>query len=133
MRYSIEDVDNKSSSTEKCLGFIGTYLDKVKSEDKNKEEYCIQQAERTLNEKLLPHIGTDKATNRTKAFFIGYMVNKLLYAYLGKTDEDDRDHYGKKRLDLTGSLLISQFKELFKNSFIESAKINLRKFFSSNS
>lgn len=83
-------------------------------------------------EKLLPHIGTDKSTFRTKAFFIGYMVSKLLYAYLGKTDEDDRDHYGKKRLDLTGNLLISQFKELFKNNFIESAKINLRKIISSN-
>lgn len=46
------------------------------------------------------------------------MVNKLLYAYLGKTDEDDRDHYGKKRLDLTGSLLITLFKEHFKNSYI---------------
>lgn len=55
------------------------------------------------------------------------MVNKLLYAYLGKTDEDDRDHYGKKRLDLTGTLLISQFKEHFKNSYIEGAKSLLRK------
>jgi DNA-directed RNA polymerase II subunit RPB2 len=55
------------------------------------------------------------------------MVNKLLYAYLGKTDEDDRDHYGKKRLDLTGTLLISQFKEHFKNSYINSAREILRK------
>ncbi len=59
---------------------------------------------------MLPHVGTDRSSNRAKAFFIGYMVNKLLYAYLGKTGEDDRDHYGKKRLDLTGTLLISQFK-----------------------
>ena len=73
-------------------------------------------------EKLLPHVGTDRETFRTKAFFIGYMVNKLLYAYLGKTDEDDRDHYGKKRLDLTGILLISQFKEHFKNGFIAGAR-----------
>lgn len=55
------------------------------------------------------------------------MVNKLLYAYLGKTDEDDRDHYGKKRLDLTGTLLISLFKEHFKNSYIEGAKKILKK------
>lgn len=55
------------------------------------------------------------------------MVNKLLYGYLGKTDEDDRDHYGKKRLDLTGSLMISLFKDQFKNSFIENAKKILRK------
>lgn len=54
------------------------------------------------------------------------MVSKLLYAYLGKTDEDDRDHYGKKRLDLTGTLLISQFKDNFKNKFIESAKKIIR-------
>jgi hypothetical protein len=37
-------------------------------------------------EKLLPHVGTDRQAFRTKAFFIGYMVSKLLYAYLGKTD-----------------------------------------------
>lgn len=78
-------------------------------------------------EKLLPHIGTDRESFRRKAFFIGYMVNKLLYAYLGKTDEDDRDHYGKKRLDLTGPLLITLFKEHFKNGFIEGAKKILRK------
>lgn len=55
------------------------------------------------------------------------MVNKLLYAYLGKTGEDDRDHYGKKRLDMTGALMISLFKEQFKNNFIDGAKRILRK------
>jgi hypothetical protein len=40
---------------------------------------------KTLYEKLLPHVGTDSDSNRTKAYFIGYMVNKLLYAYLGKS------------------------------------------------
>lgn len=56
------------------------------------------------------------------------MVNRLLFAYLGKTDEDDRDHYGKKRLDLTGILLISQFKEHFKNSFMNSSRDILSKY-----
>ena len=46
------------------------------------------------------------------------MARRLLYAYLGKTDEDDRDHYGKKRLDMTGVLLINLFKDQFKNSFV---------------
>ena len=55
------------------------------------------------------------------------MVNKLIYAYLGKTDEDDRDHYGKKRLDMTGTLMIGLFKEQFKNNYIESAKKLLKK------
>lgn len=43
----------------------------------------------------------------------------MLTAYMGKTNEDDRDHYGKKRLDMTGSLLISLFKDQFLNRFIK--------------
>jgi hypothetical protein len=31
----------------------------MKAEDKNKKEYVINQAKRTLCEKLLPHVGTD--------------------------------------------------------------------------
>jgi DNA-directed RNA polymerase II subunit RPB2 len=46
------------------------------------------------------------------------MARRLLYGFLGKTDEDDRDHYGKKRLDMTGVLLINLFKDQFKNSYV---------------
>jgi DNA-directed RNA polymerase II subunit RPB2 len=31
----------------------------------------------------------------------------------GRLEEDDRDHFGKKRLDLAGSLLGSQFRLVF--------------------
>ena len=55
------------------------------------------------------------------------MARRLLYAYLGKTDEDDRDHYGKKRLDMTGVLLINLFKDQFKNSFVENGKKIIRR------
>lgn len=50
--------------------------------------------------------------------FIGYMVHRLLSAALGRTREDDRDHYGKKRLDLVGSL----FAQLFRQQFTKFAK-----------
>lgn len=72
-------------------------------------------------EKVLPHVGTDDKSFRQKAYFIGYMVKKLLYGFLGKVDEDDRDHYGKKRLDMTGTLMIGLFKDQFKNSYIKTA------------
>jgi len=42
------------------------------------------------------------------------MVNKLLRAYLGRIQEDDRDYYGKKRLDMAGSLLAGHFRQLFR-------------------
>ena len=34
------------------------------------------------------------------------MAHRLLNAALGKTDQDDRDHYGKKRLDMAGSMMM---------------------------
>ena len=58
---------------------------------------------------LLPHVGNDIKFNRRKAYFIGYMVRRLLNAALGKTNEDDRDHYGKKRMDTAGALIESIF------------------------
>lgn len=55
------------------------------------------------------------------------MARKLLYAFLGKTDEDDRDHYGKKRLDMTGVLLTNLFKDQFKNSYVQNGKKIIRR------
>jgi DNA-directed RNA polymerase II subunit RPB2 len=46
------------------------------------------------------------------------MARRLLNAFLGKSDEDDRDHYGKKRLDMTGILMTNLFKDQFKNTFV---------------
>lgn len=43
------------------------------------------------------------------------MTNKLLKANLGLINEDDRDYYGKKRLDMAGSLLGGHFRQLFRN------------------
>jgi DNA-directed RNA polymerase II subunit RPB2 len=42
------------------------------------------------------------------------MVNRLLQASLGRETEDDRDYYGKKRLDMGGALLSSLFRQLFR-------------------
>jgi DNA-directed RNA polymerase II subunit RPB2 len=53
----------------------------------------------------LPHLGIGERNERKKAFFIGYMVYRVCNAALGRVDQDDRDHYGKKRMDLAGALL----------------------------
>ena len=45
---------------------------------------------------------------------IGYMVNRVLQCFLGRREEDDRDHAGNKRLDLAGPLLAFLFRSLFK-------------------
>jgi len=42
------------------------------------------------------------------------MIHRLLLAALERRDLDDRDHFGKKRLDLAGPLLAGLFRMLFK-------------------
>ena len=45
---------------------------------------------------------------------MGYIVHKMLMCSLGRLEEDDRDHFGKKRLDLAGPLMGGLFRMLFK-------------------
>lgn len=49
-----------------------------------------------------------------KAYFFGYMIHRLLLAALERRELDDRDHFGKKRLDLAGPLLAGLFRMLFR-------------------
>jgi hypothetical protein len=37
-----------------------------------------------LKKYLLPHVGDEESDFKKKAFFIGYMVNRLLTAFLGR-------------------------------------------------
>lgn len=53
---------------------------------------------------------------------MGYMVSRLIQAHLGRASEDDRDHYGKKRLDMAGALLGQLFKSLYKRFYEEAEK-----------
>ncbi|KAJ3965000.1 hypothetical protein EV361DRAFT_759164, partial [Lentinula raphanica] len=48
------------------------------------------------------------------SFFFGYMIHRLLLAALERRELDDRDHFGKKRLDLAGPLLANLFRMLFR-------------------
>jgi len=77
--------------------------------EKNKSER-IKTAKELLQNTLLPHIGLGERNERKKAFFIGYMINRICNAALGRIREDDRDHYGKKRMDLAGALLGNLFR-----------------------
>jgi DNA-directed RNA polymerase II subunit RPB2 len=42
------------------------------------------------------------------------MIHRLLLAALDRRETDDRDHFGKKRLDLAGPLLAGLFRMLFR-------------------
>lgn len=79
-----------------------------------RREKRIQYAKDILTKELLPHITQEEGFENRKAFFLGYMVNRLLLCALERKEPDDRDHFGKKRLDLAGPLLANLFRVLFR-------------------
>lgn len=82
----------------------------------------IAFARRVLKKEFLPHIGVKDFCETKKAYFLGYMVTKLLLVHLNRREEDDRDHYARKRMDLSGPLLCSLFKTLFRKLHTETSK-----------
>ena len=73
----------------------------------------IKYARDIMQKELLPHISQVEGSETRKAFFLGYMVHRMLQCALGRRDPDDRDHFGKKRLDLAGPLMAGLFRMLF--------------------
>ncbi|KAK0539902.1 DNA-dependent RNA polymerase II [Tilletia horrida] len=95
---------------ELALDFIGrrgtaTGLSKIKRQ---------QYAGDILAKEMLPHISMSENSSTKKAYFFGYMVHRLLLTALERREIDDRDHFGKKRLDLAGPLLTGLFRMLFR-------------------
>lgn len=91
-----------------ALDYIGRRGQQQGTKDKR-----IRYAKEVMQKEFLPHISQEEGSETKKAFFLGYMVNRMLQCALGRTDEDDRDHFGKKRLDLAGPLMAQVFRLKF--------------------
>mmetsp|Transcript_20952 Transcript_20952/g.45838 ORF Transcript_20952/g.45838 Transcript_20952/m.45838 type:complete len:1183 (-) Transcript_20952:1037-4585(-) len=109
LRPSIEEAQPVQSQ-ELALDYIGKRGAAVGATRAKRIEY----AREILQKELLPHVGLGEYTETKKAFFIGYMVHRLMLVVLKRRNEDDRDHYANKRMDLGGPLLASLFRLLFR-------------------
>jgi DNA-directed RNA polymerase II subunit RPB2 len=121
LRPSLEEAFDIPSQ-DAALDFIGRRGNSVGAQ----YEQRISYAKDLLQKEMLPHVSVSTEYETKKAFFVGYMVNRLCNAALGRINEDDRDHYGKKRLDLAGSLLAGLFRQLFRK-FTKTAQDTLKK------
>ena len=108
LRPSFEEAD-PINSTDFALDWIARRTNQAHTSSK---DYRIKLGKEILQKKLLPHLGQHNETK--KAYFIGYMVQRLASAVLGRSGEDDRDHYGKKRLDMVGLLMGELFRQKFR-------------------
>ncbi|KAF9612408.1 hypothetical protein IFM89_039441 [Coptis chinensis] len=99
-------------SEEVALDYIG----KRGSVPGASKEKRIKFAEDILAKEMVPHAvgaGGEGHCKTKKAYYVGYVIHRLLLCALGRRPEDDRDHYKNKRLDLAGPLLGGLFRKLF--------------------
>ena len=64
-----------------------------------------------LTDYFLPHIG--EMNFQMKAYYIGYMIKKMLLVYTKEEKATDRDSFKYKRVELTGRLLYDLFNEYY--------------------
>lgn len=88
--------------------------------EKNSQKRCalIQ----ILKNDFLPHMGMDDYSLIKKAYYLGFMVHKLLQCYLGRVLPNDRDSYVNKRIELPGTLFEPLFKQNLRKVINESSK-----------
>ena len=116
VRTSIDNCYNEISG-EKIVSYtqaLDYLINKIKVVKKyNETNLKIRMEEKKmhlnalLTKSFLPHI---KGSLKQKAYFLGYVVNKLLKVQLGRTELDNRDSYCMKRVDNINEL----FEEILK-------------------
>lgn len=96
-------LDSRGYNTqEECLNFIGLLT----------KGMSVSHAHEILTDYLLPHIG--KHNYRDKAYYLGFMVFKVLCVKVGISNPTDRDNFKHKRIELIGPLLYNLFNEYYK-------------------
>jgi DNA-directed RNA polymerase beta subunit len=102
---------NDYLTQEDCIKYITSYamftpinMDRETGARK-KSEFTMD----VLNNDLFPHCHN----NQQKIYFLGYMTFRILLANFEMTQQDDRDSYINKRVDLTGTLLNNLFRNYF--------------------
>jgi DNA-directed RNA polymerase II subunit RPB2 len=122
------DYSSEYRGKNECLEYIGN---KATKGEELKEEERIKRAEDILRNNMLSHVSIERGSENKKAYFIGYMIYRLGNCSLGRAFGDDRDLYGKKRLDMSGVLLSGIFRQLFRR-FTKKAETNLKDYIKHN-
>lgn len=112
-------VQTKQDAYDYLVNKIRVIKKYTESDKKTKSEQKKLHLEDLLKNNLLPHI---EGNLKVKAMYFGYMINKLLKCYMGKSKPDDRDSYLNKRIDLPGDLLMELFKQFYRKMLNECNK-----------
>jgi DNA-directed RNA polymerase II subunit RPB2 len=119
LRISIETCKNenhqKIQTSEEAFDYLINKLKVIRKYTETNPDIKIMQKKmhlmHLLKKSFIPHI---EGGFKEKAYYLAYMINKLLNVYLKREKVDDRDSYINKRIDLPGDLLMELFKQRFK-------------------
>ena len=129
VRMSLDDTINeltgeKIITQDDAINYLTSkmrILKKYTDTDKDvKQQQKIMHLKNLLDNNLLPHI---EQTGVYKAFYFGYMINRMLRCFLGRIPKDDRDSYVNKRIDLPGNLIEELFRQHYKKMLNECNRI----------
>jgi DNA-directed RNA polymerase II subunit RPB2 len=110
MNASIEEA-KQITSQRLALEFLsrnvtGIQYAKFKDDTHSKLNYVYQ----TICDELFPQVGPSPIK---KAYFLGYMINKLFQCHMGVSPYDDKDSFMNKRVETSGELMSQLFRSLF--------------------
>ena len=105
---NIESAESKELSTNEALVELGKL-----SAPGQAKEYQQKRAETQMDSYLLPHIGEGQEDRLEKGKYLIQMARKATIIDAKLAKEDDKDHYGNKRVKYSGELM----EELFAYAF----------------
>ena len=130
--------NSPTMTREDAIEILTNNIRSAKDYSKSNPEIAAQQKRahlmKILTQLILPHVSS--GTNNPdidmiyKAYYIGYMIHKLLRCYLKDSKDveeyrgcDDRDSMVNKRIELSGVLLGTLFDQCFKKMLNDCNKI----------
>ena len=84
--------------------------------------------EHIMANEFLPHMGlsSDNQCKMRKATYLSFAVIKLALVYVNRVPEDDRDDFGVKRVEVSGTLFSLLFRQLFRG-FLKMLTLQLQR------
>ena len=108
LMLNLEVAETKDLSTNEALVELGKL-----SAPGQAKEYQQKRAETQIDNYLLPHVGEGPEERHEKGKYLIQMARKATIIGNGLSKEDDKDHYGNKRVKYSGELM----EELFAYAF----------------
>ncbi len=99
--YSVDVASGKDA-----VEYIGKHMKVMQ------KEYVKDRVDQVVNKYFFPHFGQDNKNRAEKARYLAKILQKIILLALNKIPEDDLDHYGNKRLRMSGDLLELLFRSI---------------------